>query len=373
MNFQNPDYKKRPFGTLIVITVIALTIGGGVLFPKLLKSNDSSKDSSNTQESIISDSSGSSVDNSSLQTTNRVDNDNVENEIDTTIVTSTSQIPTEISANNIEPQDLLSVCPPYKTERYETWSDLSMGGIMYYSGVSIGGTGSWGGEGYALFNLDKKYNMLSFEVGNIDERGVAENQGIFVYLDDRIALSIELIPGALPKRYELDVTGIQQMKIYGSTWAGDYGMVNIKVTEDTGDTENEKLITNEGKSLLSVIQPYKTDNYEEWVNLSIAGTRHASGICVGRTGSWGGEGYALFNLNSSYTSLSFDIGNIDDRGVAEDQILEIYLDDRLVWSHELSPEEMPSHYEVDLTGAKQLKIYGSTWAGDYGLFDIYIQ
>ena len=375
------------------LAAIVLIIGGVFFFPKLLKSNDSnvledesdsiSKGNEEDLTDIITEETTENSEDVNVQTSiTTKDTDNMESDemikeettiATTTMTTTTTTSLSETPVKNIEPQDLLSVCPPYKTENCETWSNLSMGGTKYYSGVSIGRTGSWGGEGYALFNLDKKYSLLTFEVGNIDERGVAENQGLFIYLDDRIALSIDLVPGVLPKSYELDVSGAQQMKIYGSTWAGDYGMANIKITESSGSTKDTTPQTNEGKSLLSVIQPYKTDNYEEWVNLSIAGTIHASGICVGRTGSWGGEGYALFNLNASYNSLSFDVGNIDDRGVAKGQIIEIYLDDRLVWSHELNPEEMPTHHEVDLSGAKQMKIYGSTWAGDYSLFDIYIQ
>ena len=71
MKFQNPRYKKRSFSTLIivVIAIIVLFIGGYVLFTKFLKSNDSSKNVSNNQESITSDSSFSEIDNNSEQTT----------------------------------------------------------------------------------------------------------------------------------------------------------------------------------------------------------------------------------------------------------------------------------------------------------------
>ena len=125
--------------------------------------------------------------------------------------------------------DLLEVCPPYKTQRYEKWSNLSMAGIEYNSGISIGGTGYWGETGYALFNLSGKYTTLSFTVGNIDSRGVAWEESLSIYLDGELAWSIDLDPYALPVQYTVKVAGAKQMKMEGSLWAGDFGIVNLKI------------------------------------------------------------------------------------------------------------------------------------------------
>lgn len=274
---------------------------------------------------------------------------------------------------NAMPQSLLAVCPPYRTENYEEWAHLSMGGTKYPAGVSIGRTGTWGGEGYALFNLSGKFRLLAFDVGNIDERGSATDQALYIYLDDRLVWSLELEPEALPTHYEVDVSGANQMKMVGTTWAGDFGITNIVITGSTQPIETNVVSFDDGDDLLTVCPPYKTDNYEEWSHLSIAGTKYASGISVGRTGTWGGEGYALFNLSGKYTTLSFDVGNIDDRGTASDETLYIYLDNKLVWSLDLDPQALPTHYVVDVSGVNQLKILGSTWAGDFGVFNLKIK
>ena len=125
--------------------------------------------------------------------------------------------------------------------------------------------------------------------------------------------------------------------------------------------------------LIELCPPYQTDRYEEWTNLAIAGNKYASGISIGGTGNWGGEGYALFNLSENYKTFSFDIGNIDERGVATDETMYIYLDGKVVWQLALDPAALPTHHEIDLTGAKQMKIVGSKWAGDFGMFNLWIE
>ncbi|MBR1592122.1 MAG: NPCBM/NEW2 domain-containing protein [Ruminococcus sp.] len=125
--------------------------------------------------------------------------------------------------------------------------------------------------------------------------------------------------------------------------------------------------------LLELCPPYQTDRYEEWTNLAIAGNKYASGISIGGTGNWGGEGYALFNLSQGYKNFSFDIGNIDERGVATEETLYIYLDGKVVWQLDLDPEALPTHHTIDLTGAQQMKIVGSKWAGDFGMFNLWIE
>ncbi len=272
---------------------------------------------------------------------------------------------------NVMPQSLLSVCPPYKTdgEFCETWTNLSMGGIKYAAGVSIGGYDVWGDEGFALFNLAGKYTILSFDVGSIDSRRYAENETLHIYLDGNLVWSLSLDPDALPTNYTIDVSGAKQMKIVGSTWAGSFGIANMLIT---GGGQNEEVISNVddgSEMLLSVCPPYKThDEFcELWTNLSMGGVKYTEGISVGGYDVWGDEGFALFNLSGKYTTLSFDVGSIDSRRYTEGEILHIYLDDSLVWSLSLDPDALPTNYVIDVTGAKQMKIVGSTWAGTFGI------
>lgn len=117
--------------------------------------------------------------------------------------------------------------------------------------------------------------------------------------------------------------------------------------------------------LLTVCPPYQTREYSAPTTITMAGTKYAN--CA----SFGSDGWALFNLNGQYDTLSFDVGHIDGQGMHPGS-LNIYLDDELAFSMDLDPEAMPKHIEVPLYKALQMKIEldsGYLWM-DYGLGNI---
>lgn len=119
--------------------------------------------------------------------------------------------------------------------------------------------------------------------------------------------------------------------------------------------------------LLTVCPPYQTREYSAPATITMAGTKYAN--CA----SFGSDGWALFNLNGQYSTLSFDVGHIDGQGMHQGS-LNIYLDDALAFSMDLDPEAMPKHIEVPLHYALQMKIEldsGYLWQ-DYGMGNIEI-
>jgi len=281
---------------------------------------------------------------------------------------------------NAVPRSIMDACPPYKTKSCEMWTNMSMGGNKYATGFSIGaktGFTNYGEEGFALFNLSQKYRTLSFEVGNIDDRGNRTGESLYIYLDRKLVWSLDLDPEALPTRYDVDISGASQMKFVGTGEAGDYGITNMVISGITHlDTDNANQVAKTGDDLLLVLPPYKTKNYESLKNLSMGGNKYATGFSIGaKTGftNYGEEGFALFNLSQKYRTLSFEVGNIDDRGNRTGESLHIYLDTKLVWSLDLDPEALPTRYDVDISGATQMKFVGTGEAGDYGVANITIK
>ena len=84
----------------------------------------------------------------------------------------------------------------------------------------------------------------------------------------------------------------------------------------------------------------------------MSGQKYANAARYGY-GSVGG--WALYNLNGQYETLSFDMGHLDgdrmDKGT-----LNIYLDGNLAFSADMEAEDLPEHYTVDLHNALQMKI-----------------
>lgn len=106
---------------------------------------------------------------------------------------------------------LLNVCPPYQKSNVETPSTVEMSGKKYTNCLTMyGGKGSL--AAYALFNLNGKYDQLSFDAGHIDGTGMAI-QTVNIYLDGTLSFSADLNGEMLPKHFDVPLNGALQMKI----------------------------------------------------------------------------------------------------------------------------------------------------------------
>ena len=122
---------------------------------------------------------------------------------------------------------LLNVCPPYQDRWMESLSTVTMAGKNYIHAIGFDTN-----EGYALFNLSGKYNMLSFDLGHRDEE--IPNKGeVAIYLDDELVFAVEPDPQGLPKHYDIPLNGAIQMKITakGEIPNGfNFALANVRVS-----------------------------------------------------------------------------------------------------------------------------------------------
>lgn len=101
-------------------------------------------------------------------------------------------------------QYLLNVCPPYETDNwYSTPAIITMAGQKYANGCRLG---------MALFNLNGKYDTLSFDVGHVDNTRM-NNSTLYIYLDGELAFSLDLASEMMPQHYEVKLHGALQMKM----------------------------------------------------------------------------------------------------------------------------------------------------------------
>lgn len=136
------------------------------------------------------------------------------------------------------------------------------------------------------------------------------------------------------------------------------------------DGENQRVYIGEAPGmkqyLNTVCPPYQTSNYDTYATVNMSGQKYAN---AARYGSWGSSGWALYNLNGQYETLSFDMGHLDGDEMREGT-LNIYLDDNLAFSVDMKPEDLPEHYTVPLHNALQMKIEMNN--GSYRLANIEI-
>lgn len=152
-----------------------------------------------------------------------------------------------------------------------------------------------------------------------------------------------------------------------------------KTVKWDGDTRSVYIgeVPGEQQTLMDVCPPYQTELFEELSKVDVAGTKYTKAFRLGagappRALEFCYGGWALFNLNGQYNTLSFDIGHIDGQRM-EWSNLTIILDGEEAFSVDLNPEMLPTHYEVPLHGALQMKIETGMRGGLYTLINAEIK
>ncbi len=69
----------------------------------------------------------------------------------------------------------------------------------------------------------------------------------------------------------------------------------------------------------------------------------------------GDEGWALFNLNGKYKSLTFTVGHVDGTA-ATNATMNVYLDGIIAYTKELKYDDVAQKVTIPLNGALQMKI-----------------
>ena len=181
------------------------------------------------------------------------------------------------------------------------------------------------------------------------EKKLTVHTGVQVYVDD-----VKIDAG--------DTHGNPDAFIYNGTTYVAVAAVSKSLGENVkwdGDTKSVYIGKHEGASynLLSVCPPYQTYCYDEDATVEMAGQKYTNAIKIWGDGWIDTRGYALFNLNGAYDTLSFIAGHIDGYSGTKTQY-NIYLDGELAYSVDLNIEDLPQKYEIDLNGAVQMKIEG---------------
>lgn len=123
---------------------------------------------------------------------------------------------------------LLNVCPPYQSKGLRNPATFMLAGEKYANGFTLGGYSNV----YALFNLNGRYDTLSFDIGHIDGEDMTE-AALDIYLDGDLMFSLDLEPEMMVEHYEIPLDGAIQMKVVSGNGNGDlayYALTNVKVS-----------------------------------------------------------------------------------------------------------------------------------------------
>jgi len=100
---------------------------------------------------------------------------------------------------------------------------FSMGGVKYNEGIMLHATNSMLSKkpAYASFNLDGKYDTISFVAGHISNSNVYENDQIEIYADGVLIKTIDVQFHMIPQEYVVDVTGCKHLEFVSGKQTND--------------------------------------------------------------------------------------------------------------------------------------------------------
>lgn len=242
------------------------------------------------------------------------------------------------------------------------------------------------GEGYHddvdIYVLSREFATLTGTVFVPEDRGRFNDQDmrIIIYGDDkRIYTSPLMHSTSYPAEFEIDVRGVDQIKIY---YRGDdsIGLANLTVTRSSNPAD-KSYVSNVPMRLLDVLEIENTFRFIDWfVVADKYGNEYHDCVYY----MFGGEDdRAVYLLKGEYERLSGTIFVPLDRTHEEwhqDEMysVKIYGDNRLLYtSPHMLNDTAPVPFEIDVSGVQQLKItyYGgaSTWYMEIGLADLFLR
>ncbi len=121
-----------------------------------------------------------------------------------------------------EGTSFIEVCPPYDKNSVSTYlaskgQSFSMAGEKYSNGMTLYGSG------YALFNLNSKYQTIECTIGHTDRQD--NEKTVSFVVDGKVVQEVTLEPECLPKKVSIPVQYGLQLKIVGNNT--NYGRIGI--------------------------------------------------------------------------------------------------------------------------------------------------
>ena len=248
-------------------------------------------------------------------------------------------------------------------------SSFKMAGASYIYGIV---KNSWYGNGVIYYNLKGQYTHFVAIYGPIDNN-LSSNSTINIYGDSLLLKELTSIAGTMPKFIEVNISGVQQLKIEIS--GGPAALAQALAAKKPVEVvPNSPIGTfSSSASLGSDIKAYQKggsiSEYPEKGTFRLAGTSYNSGLTINRNPS-----AAYYNIDGRYTNLSGLYGPVDGTTSSSVDII-IYGDGKPLIELTSDAGAMPKEFSVSVAELKQLKIeFSSSYViGTHALANLLVE
>lgn len=304
---------------------------------------------------------------------------------------------------------LVTDLPPYHADRNVVlisptgqFKTLKINGRKYHNGLALSMRMqiSGGHSGGVMFNLNKRYEKLSFIIGPLDnDKNTAEGQGyVTVQGDGYTIYQKEVRQLDTAEQVVLDVTGVSRLSFHSdqSEWDVNAGFADITAWP----AGMSPAMSADGSSmaaaadpklaqlpdvcpLMSSIEPFailgglERDDMlftgeSDYIGFSMGGVKHSEGMLFT-------SGASVFH-DHIYSSASFDLGNQFDYitfttgpvGVSnvKDGEINVLADDKLLYTVPIKATGMPTTHWVKIDKCRKLTFDNRKGGGTVGVADI---
>lgn len=288
----------------------------------------------------------------------------------------------DIKPYNIPTTSAVEYYPNYASDERDY---INMGGVTYKDAIAARVAIALIGEDEecVFFDLEGKYNYLTFEAGAAD-RTTNFDEGsawITVSCDGRPVLEELVSTHDLPKRFTVNIAGCHQLKftftigegndVIGDSTGGIYGIGNayVAVSEEAlNGTENitaeypdrnVKVVSELGVfGVYSSVEKAVFDGSNGFETFSMGGIKYNEGIILLSSNNLiysDKPSYASFNLGGKYNTISFIAGHISNSDIYKDEEIEVYGDGTLLKTINVQCTMIPQKYIIDTNGIKQIE------------------
>ena len=265
--------------------------------------------------------------------------------------------------------------------------DISINRVTYHSGIQFlasqalsGNTNEW-----AYFWLQKKYDKLSFIVGPRDNQSTNATGWITVKGDGKILYEKLVSQSDLAEQVVLDIKGVNQLSFHSIDQESDFvgsitfGVVDIYAYPAGSKDVPEPGVVNASKDrisqlpdackLCSTIKPFSVRGISSYDNTYFDGASQHYTFSMG--GDQFSEGFVLttgkkifddninsyvaFDVAEEYDYVSFTAGCLSKHRVLDEDRLQVYADDQLIFDSVVHPVMPNMHIVLPINKCRVLK------------------
>ena len=251
---------------------------------------------------------------------------------------------------------------------------IQMGGVGWDGGFVIGyGVGPYD-PGIAVFKIGGKYEKLLFvlgQTGNTDGShgpfpSLSQGGVLAVYVDGRKVVDEIIQSWDAPRRFELDVAGVDEVKfalVQGEYYVGIAEATLWASGQKPLPTGNLLPAKPQMRQLVKDIRPYYIRKAEpvgptgddERKEIKINGTTYTSGLALDANVALMGTnvGRSYFYLQGGYQKVSFVAGPVDSDARGSGW-LAVKADGKMIYEQEIFADGLAESIVLDIPGCNEL-------------------